>query len=733
MIRADFLVPGGALAGALARHIDRRRSVGERVGSYRLMALIGQGGMGEVWRAERDDGAYQQTVAIKFATLANARSGRVLLEHERQLLAGLEHPHIARVVDGGTSSDGDVWFAMAWIDGAPLDRALTSLTLDARLRLFDQLCAAVAYAHRRLVIHRDIKPSSVLVDARGAHLLDFGIASWLDRDRDESAGFSTPQWASPEQRAGSAVSTASDVYQLGRLLAMLLDPAKPSASDATQRVHSEASSPPKLPPGPLTSVVRKATASAPQERYATVDALAEDVQRYRDGREVQAHGGGLVYGAGLFVRRWRYSLAALALALLIAIGGTVAAFVRVQAARGDAEREAARAQRVADFLERILIEGSPTRAGGERPTVDALLVQAEARIDNDFGDQPALRARLLGLLARVHIEHEAHGRAAPLLREAVAIDGDAAREPEALRRLMMYGAALHQMGESAAGLRALQAAQARANDLDLTLRNQIERNLTQVQYQMGDVQRAIEGMRTASERVERERPASSLLVANLINLGQFEAAAGHDSATETLTRAYELSQRVNGAEHPHTLLAGMTNVTSLGARGDHARAVALGKELARRVRLVFGDPSAHYANALMALGYAQERAGLLDAATTTYERSLAGWHALPEGSDLNSVTVLQQLGDIAMAKGDTRRAIEHYREMLARNAADRHAADPDLGQRPLRLAKALIAAGGCGEIAGLLAQARDRSARAPDGHAVHSLLAEVEGECPVAD
>jgi predicted Ser/Thr protein kinase len=223
---------GGALQGAVAASLLRQREAdaelrpGERVGIYRVLRELGRGGMAIVYLAERDDGEYQQQVALKWMHAAQADdAGEALFRRERQALADLSHPHIARLLDGGRSAGGRPWFAMEYIEGEPLDRHCmdSALPLARRLALFRHVCEAVAFAHARGVIHRDIKPSNVLVDRNGnAKLLDFGIAQWLGQHDALATRACTPGFASPEQWRGESVTVASDVYQLGRLLVAIL-------------------------------------------------------------------------------------------------------------------------------------------------------------------------------------------------------------------------------------------------------------------------------------------------------------------------------------------------------------------------------------------------------------------------------------------------------------------------------------------------------------------------------
>jgi non-specific serine/threonine protein kinase/serine/threonine-protein kinase len=340
-----------------------------RVGPYKLVREIGRGGMGTVYLATRDDGEFQHEVAIKLvkrgmdtdAILARFR-------HERQILAGLHHPNIARLLDGGTTEDGLPYFVMEYVAGQPVreyaERA--ALTTAQRLTLFRTICDAVEHAHRNLVVHRDIKSSNILVTAQGVpKLLDFGIAKLLDATHDEGATATptvaalTPEYASPEQLRGEAVTTATDVYSLGVLLFELLTGQRPyelrgrRLEELAQQVHTE--SPPRPSDvmrakstavahtlrGDLDTIILMAMHREPSRRYASVAQYAEDIERYQQGLAVRAQRDSVRYRASKFARRHRAAIAAAA-ALLISLVGGLAASVW-QARRADTER--ARAER----------------------------------------------------------------------------------------------------------------------------------------------------------------------------------------------------------------------------------------------------------------------------------------------------------------------------------------------------------------------------------------------------
>jgi non-specific serine/threonine protein kinase/serine/threonine-protein kinase len=355
---------------------------GGRVGPYQIVAEIGHGGMGEVYSAFRADGQYEKQVAIKIVRRgSDTRSVLERFFNERQILASLDHPNIARLLDGGTTEDGVPYLVMELIEGQPIDQYFDAhqLTITQRLEIFRQICSAVQYAHQRLVIHRDIKPSNILVTADGApKLLDFGIAKLLDpsgRSQTTLTMAMTPQYASPEQLRGETITTATDVYSLGVVLYQLLtgsspygdktstphelaraiceqEPERPSTAISRSEVHTgDGRSATAVRPrewlgaklrrrlaGDLDNIVLKAMRKEPQRRYASVEQFSEDIHRHLEGLPVTAAPDSLGYRASKFVRRHRVGVAATALIVVILIGGVTATVREAQIARAQRKR-----------------------------------------------------------------------------------------------------------------------------------------------------------------------------------------------------------------------------------------------------------------------------------------------------------------------------------------------------------------------------------------------------------
>ena len=409
---------------------------GRSIGAYRLLRRLGAGGTAEVWLAERTEGGFQQRAAVKIIRDAQgSMRGRFAIE--REILASLTHPNIARLYDGGVEPDGCAYMIMEYVEGQHLGAyaAAQSLSLDDRLALFLQICDAVAYAHTRLVVHRDIKPSNILVTSEGrVKLLDFGIAKLLGAESAQDATRTlhlSPAYAAPEQLTGGYISTVTDVYALGvtlfelltgRLpwsgdttslataLKRLLDDETPSASRTTGRASPVST---KSLQGDLDAIVARCLRKEPGHRYATVDALKLDVQRHLRGEPVAARDGARVYVLSRLLRRYRWGAAGVAL-LILALAAGLGSFAW-QARR--VEAQAARAEAIKNFLLDVFKASDPRKAvdkprGGT--TARELLDASSVSIEKDFGDQPDLQIELLGVTADIFRELDEPQRYAEL-------------------------------------------------------------------------------------------------------------------------------------------------------------------------------------------------------------------------------------------------------------------------------------------------------------------------------
>jgi tetratricopeptide (TPR) repeat protein len=392
----------------------------QRVGNYKIIREIGRGGMGAVYLAERDDDEFKKQVAIKFIknSFGNTESVR-RFRQERQILAALEHPNIARLLDGGTSTMGSTPFlVMEFIDGVALNEfcVQNKLSTDERLRLFIQICEGVQFAHRNLIVHRDLKPSNILVTTDGVpKLLDFGIAKLLGANfADVSVETATaqrlltPAYASPEQSRGEIVTTATDVYSLGVIL-----------SELVGNTNSE-----------LQAIIEKAKREEPERRYSSVEQFAEDVRRFLDGLPVQARKGSLAYRVEKFIKRNRIAVAAAALLLIAIISGIAATLwqanvAREQAKIAAAERDRAqlartKAERINAFLQQMLSAASPEKEGREVKVVE-VLQSAEKQAEQDLAGEPEILAAALSTIGNTYSNLAQYESVERILRRVIEL------------------------------------------------------------------------------------------------------------------------------------------------------------------------------------------------------------------------------------------------------------------------------------------------------------------------
>ncbi|HEX7516394.1 MAG TPA: serine/threonine-protein kinase [Chthoniobacterales bacterium] len=405
--------------------------VGRQFGAYQVIREIGRGGLGAVYLAARADDEYRKQVAIKVIRRGLDTDDIIRrFRNERQILAQLDHPNIARLIDGGTTDDGLPYFVMEYVNGAPINAYCdaNALTTTERLNLFRKVCAAVTYAHQNLVIHRDLKPSNILVTQEGEpKLLDFGIAKLLSTGDElftqtiPALRVMTPEYASPEQVKGDKIMTTSDVYSLGVLLYELLTGQRPyrlktrtpeeiahaiteQEPERPSTVYAEHPNPrtqnPKSLRGDLDNIVLMAMRKEPARRYASVGQFSEDIRRHLTGLPVLARKDTVTYRASKFVNRHRIGVAAAALVLLSLVGGIVATLIQVQTAR----RERAKAEAISGFLQKTLNASNPDRNLSGQPTVKDVLDDASKRLaTEELSDQPEVKAELQRIIGESYL------------------------------------------------------------------------------------------------------------------------------------------------------------------------------------------------------------------------------------------------------------------------------------------------------------------------------------------
>lgn len=456
--------------------------LGRRIGAYEVVRLLGRGGMGAVYEVRRADGHYEARGALKLVRHGvDSPALRQRFQQERQILASLEHPHIARLLDGGVTDDRQPFLVMEYVEGEPLPAFCDArrLSTDERLALFLQVCDAVAYAHRNLVVHRDLKPSNILVTADGTvKLLDFGIAKLLDEAATGGGPETwtlaqpfTPEYAAPEQLAGGRITTATDVYQLGAVLYELLagrrphdvsgltpaaverlvttaEPRRPSAAvvdipptrpagtplageggaaDPEAIARARGTHPDRLRRrlgGDLDTVVLKALRKEPGARYVSAEALGEDLRRHLAGEPVRARPATFAYRAGKLVRRYRTAVAAAVLLFVVATALSVVYTVRVAAERDRAEAALLETRSALAFLQQMIWAAGPEEGDPDMP-IGAVLDSAAARIDAELADRPAVARTIHAAVGYAYMSMGRYEAAEAHTRRALALHGDA--------------------------------------------------------------------------------------------------------------------------------------------------------------------------------------------------------------------------------------------------------------------------------------------------------------------
>lgn len=682
-------------------------AAGTLVGTYRVVGLIGRGGMGEVYRAERADGQFQQQVALKLLrTEAAEHFDR--FQVERQTLARLDHPGIARLIDGGIAADGRPYMAMELVEGRPITDWCRDRRSDLgrRLLLFMEVCEAVAYAHRNLVVHRDLKPGNVLVTADGRiRLLDFGIAKLIgavDEMNTQNAPL-TPGYAAPEQLTGGAVTTSTDVYALGMLLFELLTGARPwrlaglpllAALDKVLRAPPPPPSrfaatlpqppvPGRLLRGDLDAIVAKAVRKEPERRYAAVNALREDVALHLRHEPVQAREGARLYVLGRTLRRHRVLAASGALVVASLAAGAAGMAWQAHIARGEAQKEKA----VKDFLVGIFQRNTvnnPDGAAARQTTAEQLLDSGAQAIGTQLADQPEVRGELFDTVADLYDQLEDFDKVATLEREQLADlqrrDGDrpstqkAAAQAELGRALAMTS----RYADAEAQLRAALQTMDRLHDSRSPARVQALTSLGLVAYHTrpaGDPA-ARDYTQAALDILEKYNPRSSDVLSAVQLLARIAEERGEDTEAERGYRKFvALAQSADFRDEPVALADADSDLGGfLAGKHRYAQAAPMLSDAVAVLEKAAGPehPSTvlakcEFARVLAAMNRRDEAAALLGQALATLERNQAA------GGVPAIAPTRVQLAGLELARGRFRQAdalLAHNLTMFLTQGAD---------------------------------------------------------------
>ena len=728
------------------------------VGPWRIRRELGRGGMGAVYLAERADGEFEKQVALKLVK-RGMDTDEILarFRHERRILAGLEHPHIARLYDGGASEDGRPYLVMEFVDGEPItawcDRH--RLGIDERLALFRTICAAVQYAHQKLVVHRDLKPSNIMVAVGGTPmLLDFGIAKLLTEDDSNTpvtrtgVRVLTPEYAAPEQLRGEAVSTAADVYALGTVLFELLAGSRPfgdrrttdpdriaprpslvagrdSSSDpqltAEAVATARSTTPVKLRrrlEGDLDVIVLRALDPDVTRRYGSAQQLLDDLERHRAGLPVQARAPTLLYRARKFARRNGAGITAAALLLLTLVGGLGATMwqARTAARERDAANEARRStEEVMGFLLGMFDSADPLGVRLERTDtlrVQQLVDRGALRIRTELEGQPRLQAEMLTMLGRVYSNMGIFPSAEAMLEDALHAAGAAGAGPRARAApLVLLGNIAKQQGSFERSDSLLAAAIAVYDDArlppDSTYTYAVSERGSALMY-IGDVEASRRMNDRARALVDSLQLSGTALHAQVLNnyghllhyTSDFGAAAEVFNETVGLERTY--------LGDSHARLASSLNnlASSLHYAGQLEEAEPIYLEVVKIALATLGEEHSETGIYLQNIAGYYDDLGRFDAAVPYYEASMHAHEASIGRANPNTALLLRNYGLNRYEAGEFEEAVALLREALGTLRTELGDDHLYTAVTASSLGSALTAVGDFGEAHALLTGAR---------------------------
>jgi serine/threonine protein kinase/tetratricopeptide (TPR) repeat protein len=680
----DLIDKSAFLEGAmpLSSSLLTQPLAGQTIGAYRLSSLIGQGGMGSVWLAERNDGRFEGRVAVKLLNVALiGRAGEERFRREGTILARLTHPHIARLIDAGITPTGQPYLILEHVAGVSIDRHCHdhALTIDARIRLFLDVLDAVIHAHANLIVHRDLKPANVLVADDGqVKLLDFGIAKLLREDRawnepghanaltHEAGTALTPQYAAPEQVAGGSITTATDVYALGVLLYELLTGQHPAGAalkspatllhaivDVEPRRISDVVAPTgslpdvtashaarcgttasrlrRLLRGDLDTIVGKALKKQQGDRYESATALADDLRRYLRGEPIMARPESFRYHTAKFIGRHVHGVTAAVVVTLVLGASTAFYTTRLAQERDRARREAQKATRVSELMVGLLSGADPisTRATASGPSVRALLDAGAEQAQRDLVDQPEVQAEIFTALGRIYRRLGVFDRAQTLLEQALAagrkVYGSA--DIRLAQTLNDLGVLLTDKGDYTGAARNLEASLAMRRELLGTEHADVAVTLVElgrVYQDLGFNDRADPLLREAlAIRRQVLGDGDRETAVSLSAVASVLRLKGDLAEADTLLhQSLVLNRKTRGEYHPNT----GTSLHDLGvvaaSRGDYRTAETLFREALAIHRRALGENHPNVAFALNGLSHVLVDEGRLDEAAASLEHAL---------------------------------------------------------------------------------------------------------------
>lgn len=713
-IRASLLTQAVSMAIDKTTRDRRSELIGTVVGAYRLTSVLGYGGAGTVYLGERADRQYSAQVAVKIVekTLVHEEIAK-RFQAERQILANLNHPHIARLLDAGETRTGQPFLVMEYVHGEPIDKYCDgrALSLKDRLQLFIKVCAAVQYAHQNLIVHRDLKPGNILVTPDGTpKLLDFGIAKLMDASAKAAAELAltrvndrvlTPEYASPEQILGQNVTTTSDVYALGIVLYELLtgtrpyqvnavsqlelersicimDPARPSQMidklsgdqasanplDLKAIATARSLNPRKLKHelvGDLDAIVMRALRKEPERRYSSVEQLVEDIKRHLDQQPVLATQGNWLYYTTRFMRRHAVGVGMTTGAVIALIAFSIIMSVqakRIAEQRDIAKQESNRAENVSDFMLEVFTAADPFESQGKEVTAKELLEKAGSRISGDLTQQPEVRARLLEAIGRAYQRQSEPKLAIGYLEDSIRLQRKADNpDPISLANALGYlGIAQRGAGDYAAAGTSLNEARAILQKSTLTNSAQYLQVITEIArleiYRSNPNEAEIlfrQSLALARQLHGNANPETASILINLAQVLGWKSEL--DEAISAAREAVAIYHATRKETHPDRVMTDYGLGELLYRRGNYDEAATLVQHALAVQEKLYGGSNIILAGTLDTLSSIQQGQKNWSAAEASSRAALSITEKALGSDNINTTYYRTSLADILIKRG----------------------------------------------------------------------------------